>query len=322
MFWKIGILIVVLVIITFLFNTKVESYSLDQKIGQFFIVGFDGTIFNKEIESLIKEFHPGGVLLLKKNIESEKQLKTLISSLQKTSDIPLFISIDQEGEYLSRINWYKEERVIDSAFEISKKRGEYLKSLGINLNFSPVLDEAFPGDFIFERSQNRDFGKEIVEGQDQGGIISCVKHFPGYGNISFNPEEKLAKVDQLPDISIFKDINAKMIMTANVIFNENLPFSFIKQEIDFLKKEVKGDYLIISDDLDQNSLLKSFSLQDIVSLPFLAGNDLLIFSGWRLPSEQGILAFKKAVVEGKISLGEVDKGFLKIIEFKKNEKIF
>ncbi len=50
-----------------------------------------------------------------------------------------------------------------------------------------------------------------------------------------------------------------------------------KAALSFLKEKILGNYLIISDDLDQYSLLNNFSLTDIVSLPIKAGVDIIIF---------------------------------------------
>jgi beta-N-acetylhexosaminidase len=105
-------------------------------------------------------------------------------------------------------------------------------------------------------------------------------------------------------------------MTSNVVYREidEKPFSFSEKGIQLLRSRVKGDYLIISDDLAQNSLLNEYSLEEIVSLPIEAGADILIFSGWRKPVRQGISAFK----QGDISEQRINQSVLKIIKLKQN----
>lgn len=330
-----------------------DKLSLEQRIGQLFIIGFDGKVLNSEIENLIKEMHPGGILLLKRNIENENQLKELISSLQeialKDTGLPLFVVVDQEGGLISRISWAEKtsQSEIESperAYQIGKRRAEELKKLGINLNLAPLLDTTFPGDFIFERSFQKDakiigeLAKELIRGQKEAGILTGLKHFPGYEGIPFNPEEKLAVLEKIPEISQFKKATAasdepseaslaplgrealpEMIMTANVIYKDidkELPFTFSKKGIQFLKKEILGDYLLVSDDLAQNSLLDKFSLKEIVTLPIKAGVDILIFSGWRMPPEKGVLAFREAVNKNEISQERINQSVSKIIELK------
>ncbi len=108
-------------------------------------------------------------------------------------------------------------------------------------------------------------------------------------------------------------------MVSNVVYKELdpiSPFSFLKSGIDFLKNKVSGDYIIISDDLSQNSLLDNFSLEQIVSMPFNAGVDMLIFSNWREDPEKGINAFKESFKSGKISEKRINEAVLKIINLK------
>ena len=319
------------------FEQKLNGLNLEQKIGQLFIVGFEGKKLTPDTEKMIKELHPGGILLLKRNIENENQLKELIDSLQKTAledtGLPLFIAIDEEGGMVSRLEWldkFSQQEIENQelAYKIGEKRADALKNLGINLNLAPVLDAGEPGDFIFKRGFQKEpktsgiLANALIRGQKEAGVLVAIKHFLGYGGISFNPEEKLAVIDGIPEISQFKEANnscPEMVMVSNAVYKEvdkDLPFSFSPRGIEFLRNELKGDYLIISDDLAQNSLLRELSLEEIVSLPIKAGVDVLIFSGWRLPVEDGVLAFRGTVKKGEILEARINQSVLKIIETK------
>ena len=74
--------------------------TLEEKVGQLFILGFWGKEPDYYITKMIKERYIGGVILLGYNIDSEQQLKELTDDLQGMSKTPLFISVDQEGEKL------------------------------------------------------------------------------------------------------------------------------------------------------------------------------------------------------------------------------
>jgi len=311
-----------------------EKLSLDQKIGQMFIIGFKEKKAAPELEALIKELHPGGILLLSRNIESEEQLKELTGFLQKIamedSGLPLFIAVDQEGGPISRINWMEdapqsEINTKEQACLIGRRRGEQLKELGVNLNLAPLLDISYPGDFIFDRTFKasadliKELGAGLIQGQKEAGIMTAIKHFPGYGGISFNPEEKLAFAEGLPGFVHFQETakaGADMIMISNVVYkvlSEELPFSFLPAGIDLLNTD---DYLIISDDLSQNSLLNNFSLKEIVSSPVKAGVNILIFSGWRSPVHEGVWELQKAVEQGEVEEETINNSVLKIIKLK------
>lgn len=306
----------------------------NQKIGQLFIIGIEGTEVNDDIREELKELHPGGILLLEENIKSEEQVKKLVSDLQaialNDTGLPLFIAVDQEGGLVNRISFLEENTAqkdvesAEQAFEVGFKRGQELKDLGINLNFSPLLDNVEKTDFIFERtfkSQEGLLGAGIIRGQKESGILSCIKHFPGYGGVTFHPEDNLAEREGLPDFEQFKEAmeaEPEMVMLANVIYHklEDIPFTFSKKGINFLKEELGEDVLVITDDLDQYSLLNNYSLEEIVTRPIVAGADMMIFSGWRLDSKKGIEAFRNS----DLDIGLVDKAALRIIKLKQKLK--
>ena len=74
------------------------------KIGQLFMVGFDGTTVSADLAAFIKEYKPGGVILFSRNLESTEQIVDLTNELQRCSPhAPLLISIDQEGGRVSRL---------------------------------------------------------------------------------------------------------------------------------------------------------------------------------------------------------------------------
>jgi len=317
---------------------EVESLSLIEKSGQLFIIGFEGKTLTPQLEDLFKKYRPGGVLLLSKNIEDKEQLKSLISKLQglslKETGLPLFVAVDQEGGPISRIEFLQEKinqseiENSEQAYQIGLKRGEELKELGVNLNLAPLLDITGEEDFLFNRSfqkspsETGNLAKFLVLDQKESKILTAIKHFPGYGGISFNPEEKLATVEKTPEISQFKkamEANPELVMVSNAVYQEidpSLPFAFSPQAIQFLKNNIGSEILIISDDLSQNSLLESFTLKEIVTKPIEAGIDVLIFSGWQSPVTEALETFSEAVKNGGISEEKINQSVAKIIQIK------
>lgn len=318
-----------------------DRLTLEQKIGQLLLIGFDGKALTPEIEKFIKTIHPGGILLLARNISDESQLKKLIGDLQeislKDTGLPLFIAIDQEGEPMCRIEWLAEKTPqseienTKQAYDAGFNRGKELKDLGINLNLAPVLDIAGPGDFIYNRSFQKnpettgELAKFLISGQKSAGIITAIKHFPGYGGISFNPEMvKIPVMKNIPEISQFKkvlEVQPELIMTANVIYTEidkNHPFTLSPQGIQFLKNELESDFLIISDDLSSPVLKNEFSLKNTVISAFRSGIDILTVAGFNEPKDP-LSAFNtilEAAENNEISLSQIDSSVLKIIELK------
>jgi beta-N-acetylhexosaminidase len=316
----------------------IDELIFEKKLGQLFLVGFEGKTLTPELTQFLKKYRPGGLLLLSKNIDNKEQLKKLISDVQtaslKETGLPLFIAVDQEGGPVSRVNFLEEltpQSKIDSqetALRVGLKRGQELKNLGINLNLAPLLDKTAPTDFLFGRSFQKDsleiggLAKSLISGQKTAGILTAIKHFPGYTDISENPEEKLAEKENVPEISQFQiatESDPEMIITSNVVYetiDPGLPFTFSAKAIQFLKEKLNKNILIVSDDLSQNSLLGKFSLKDIVSKPIEAGVDIMIFSGYKAPVEQGLNEFLNAFKEGVISKEKVENALSRIIKLK------
>jgi|GEM_PF-436536 len=319
-----------------------KKLSTEEKIGQLFMIGFEGTTLTSETKDLFKIVRPGGIILFSRNIQDANQLKKLIRDLQNLSleenGLPLFVAVDQEGGLVRRIQWIGDEisqaeiKNNDQAYQIGLKRGGELNSLGINLNLAPVLDTTKKGDFLYNRSFQRspetigELGKSLILGQKDSGIFTAIKHFPGYGGISFNPEVvKIPILSQIPEVSQFQkaiEAQPELIMTANVIYSEideELLFTFSPKGIRFLKEKIKDDYLIISDDLSNKVLKENFSLENSIILAKKAGVDILLVAGWNRDYQDQLNAFNallKAVQEKEVDERQVDDSVLKIIKLK------
>src|SRR3989344_4929435 len=175
----------------------VSTLSLEQKVGQMFMLG----MFSDDIEGWKQEFlqekNIGGVILHPYNVREEGQIKAFVKTLQEGAphqSIPLFIAVNQEGGEIMGIKFAGEKRggrmIQDegTAFEVGLARAKELRGWGVNVNFAPVVDVvAEPNSFLYTRSfsenpvQVASTASSYIKGQREGGIISCIKHFPGHG---------------------------------------------------------------------------------------------------------------------------------------------
>lgn len=190
--------------------------SLEQKIGQMFMLGFHGTSANanSKICKDIKKYHLGSVILFDynpvdknkpKNIVNKEQLKKLTSELQKCSnDEKLLIAVDQEGGKVQRLKskygfYGKFPKASDVAkmdkqqiFDAYKKMSTELSSVGINYNLAPVVDLDINIKNHVIHGLGRSFGKDpkivvnyankFIDAMHCNGILTSLKHFPGHGS--------------------------------------------------------------------------------------------------------------------------------------------
>ena len=133
---------------------KITDLTLDEKIGQLLMVGFEGQTLGESTIDMIKKYKIGNIIHFSRNIGSTEQIFKLNKELQKliieTTGIPALISVDQEGGMVTRI--YDKSTVFPGAMTIAATDNEYnaylsglymgeeLDALGFNMNFAPVLD--------------------------------------------------------------------------------------------------------------------------------------------------------------------------------------
>ena len=75
---------------------------LKREIGQHFVLGFTGFEITAEVTELIRDYHVGSIIIMKRNVRDIPHLRALISGLQQIArdsghDQPLMIGIDQEN---------------------------------------------------------------------------------------------------------------------------------------------------------------------------------------------------------------------------------
>ncbi|EIA27161.1 Putative anhydromuramoyl-peptide exo-beta-N-acetylglucosaminidase, partial [Candidatus Arthromitus sp. SFB-5] len=134
---------------------EINAMSLDEKIGQLFIVGFDGgSYLTQEDISLIRDYKVSGFIFFRRNIQTSDQVVKLINEIKSVNNaectVPMFLSLDQEGGTVTRLpdEIIKFNRAHDIgklndenyAYDVAKLMGEIIHSLGFNMNFAPVLD--------------------------------------------------------------------------------------------------------------------------------------------------------------------------------------
>lgn len=256
--------------------------------GQRLMLGFDGIDLNDDLRHLIKDFGAGGLILFKRNIETPDQVKALCDSCRAYAKAcglpPLFIAVDQEGGTVARLrepftlfkgNPYIE--TLEDARHFAAVTARELKSIGVNMNFAPVLDVA--GDHEDSIMRGRAFkgspervavlGTEVIRTFQKNGILAVAKHFPGIGRTIKDSHFFLPVLDiELPvleasDLIPFmaaKDEGVSGIMLSHILYprlDESWPASLSPSIAkDLLRDRIGYEGLVMTDDLDMKAIQK------------------------------------------------------------------
>jgi beta-N-acetylhexosaminidase len=286
--------------------------AIRRDIGQLLIGSLPGTTLTPEIRSLAREFSLGGVILFARNIEAPEQVAELSQDVQQlASEVPLWMSVDQEGGRVARLKKPFTEwppmavlgRSGDSALagRFAAALAAELRAVGITLDYAPVLDiHTNPRNpVIGDRALAEDaeavarLGAAIVRGLQDNGVAACGKHFPGHGDTSVDSHLDLPLVEHSPDrirrvecVPFREAIRAQVafIMTAHVLvpsFDEEKPATLSPRIVQALLREELGfEGVILSDDLEMQAVARSYTVPDAAVEAIAAGCDgVLICSG-------------------------------------------
>ena len=328
---------------------QLEKMTLEEKIGQMMIVFYNAPKMDNTLKSALTEVRPGGFILFSDNITTYEDTLQFIKEIKETANIPMFMSIDQEGGNVQRLYTLKHDDVtyipymynvgkvndLELTKEVGRVIAEELRVFGINMDFAPVIDVySNPDNKVIG---NRSFGsnKELVakhgyalaSGLEENGIVPVYKHFPGHGNTATDShydlpvvdktKEELMEVDLYPFIEAIKN-DAKVIMIGHLavpeITGDNTPASLSKKLItDFLKNELNFNGLVVTDALNMRALTNYYTKEEICSKAVEAGVDILLMPS---SSRTCLASVKNALGKGTIDEDRIDESVRKILKLK------
>ncbi|MGH7769998.1 MAG: beta-N-acetylhexosaminidase [Candidatus Binatia bacterium] len=293
---------------------------LRRKIGQMFMVGLVAEEIGADERKLFRNYPFGGFIFFSHNSKGPKQTLSLCRSLWQTGGkIPPLIAIDQEGGRVHRLpppfTHFPPAAALgragnaDLAYRAGMAMGRELSAAGINLNFAPVFDvHSNPNNpIIGDRSLGSDpnevirLGWEVARGLSEGGVIPCVKHFPGHGETAEDSHLALPIVkkslDELKSVELPPFVHAcrnevETLMTAHVLYpalDPIYPATLSRPIVGaLLRGELGYDGVVFSDDLEMKAISDNYSVEDAVRLAVLAGIDVLLFGH---ETERAVAAF-------------------------------
>ena len=319
-----------------------KNMTIEEKVGQMFLARYPENNVIQEI----KEQSPGGYILFGRDFENETKQSILqeLTNCQENSKIGLVLGVDEEGGTVVRVSAYKAFRntkflspqqiwaqgQLGAILKDSTEKSTLLKSIGLNMNLTPVADvPTKTNSFIYKRAYGRGAEKtaiyveELIKTMNQDGMISTMKHFPGYGDnvdthtgiaIDERPYSTFETVDFLPFKSGIEAKGPTILVNHNIVkcMDAEKPASLSEKVHEILREELNFSGIIMTDDLAMDAVKSYVENGEAAVQAVLAGNDMIISSNFAEQKQEILNAIKNK----KISEDIINKAVKRILAFK------
>lgn len=301
------------------------------EVGNLLMVGHWANTPIASTTALIADIHAGGVIIMS-TPENPEEISGWVAQWNAVSDTPLLIAIDQEGGPVTRLKGpdfiqtgQREITSAEEAYRVGHERGEELAALGINVNFSPVLDSATnPDSFMYSRifpssTDASTLAGAMTKGMKEAGVTAVAKHFPGHGDTPADSHLTLSEVNisknELGSFTAkFRDYitneQPKALMTAHVLFPKIDPLPatlssfFLK---DYLRNQLQFNGLIITDDMSMDAIDSNWSTDEATVLSVQSGADLVLFAAEPEKARDAATALQTALDSGTLKAEDIQK---------------
>lgn len=326
-------------------DSIMNAMSLRDKIAQM-VVPFtysqcDSSHLAK-LKALIRSQKVGGIIVSKGSVHDAVRM---IDSMQSYSKIPLLISADFESGAAMRLQGATEfpsnmalgaTRNPMYAYRMGYAIAEEGRAIGVHQNYAPVADvnNNPKNPIINVRSFSEDpslvaaMSNAFIQGTQDGGMISTVKHFPGHGDTNIDSHNDLPtlafdalRLDsiELPPFKSAVESGVMSVMLAHVSVpsiesDSFLPATLSHKIIDSLLREKIGfKGLIVTDAMNMKALTKQYSTGIAAVKAVQAGSDILLMP---VGESAAIDSIHAAVLRGEIRENDINRSVRKILSTK------
>lgn len=333
---------------------QVKEMSLEAKIGQlFFVIGQDED--QTDLAAFIKKYQPGGMMY---RPNKGAKIKRQVSTLQKASQIPLFIAANlesggnglaTEGTWLGMPMEIAASADPDAAYELGNVAGYEAHQVAANMAFAPIvdLDQNFRNPIMNVRTFGSkqetvlSFAKKQAQGLQDNNIIPVIKHFPGDG-VDERDQHLLASVNSLEADAwsasygaIYQDLidqGIPAVMIAHIMLpawekkldpaikaQDLRPASSSKLLVDgLLRQELGFNGLTITDATPMLGYNTVMPRSELLPATINAGIDMILFNK---NIDEDYEYIRQAIKDGKLSMSRVDEAVSRILATKLAQKL-
>lgn len=293
----------------------------------------------------LEENAVGGLIYFSQNIQSEAQLKEMLTNTAQYARYPLFMAIDEEGGSVARIGSSIGPAVSgagdigatgdpENAYQAGVTIGTSLSGLGFNVDFAPVADLAnVEGSVMEGRSYGSDasmassFVISMVRGLQEQKVSACLKHFPGIGSTTQDTHNGMASTDRTEEqfwaeeLAVFQagiDGGVDMVMVSHMaapaLTGDNEPSIFSRMLVTNILREQMGfQGVIITDAMEMSAISAYYAADEASIMAILAGCDMLLMPEDYEKAYNGVL---EAVRNGNIDEERINDSLRRIYRIK------
>ncbi|MBR4642425.1 MAG: glycoside hydrolase family 3 protein [Selenomonadaceae bacterium] len=325
---------------------KLQSMTLEEKIGQMVMIGVYGTELNDDIIFSLNNFHFGGVIFYDRNLESVAQAKKFVNDIEYAANqkVPLFFALDEEGGRVARGRNFLEVAPSQESIGLSgnpananywaKHNATILKSIGVNINFAPVADVGSRDTRSFgdDAQLVSNFVEAAAQGYEAENFLYTLKHFPGIGKSKIDPHKEVSAVEDSKEILDAEDLppfkriinghdNSKfMIMVGHLRYDALDPVNSASLSpavmTGLLRNELGFSGVVITDDLEMGAIKNHTDLPSLGVKMILAGGDIALVCH-NYESQQIVYnSILEAVKRGEISVERINESVRRILKMK------
>lgn len=344
-------------------DTYITGLSTAQLIGQTLMMSVCANSYNADLDQALKQWHVGSAIIYTScnggptEPPTAAGLRSLDQALQSNANRSgtLLIGIDEEGGSVDRLAPYygstPSARQLAStgnpmnAWAQAQTDAGRMSYLGLNVDFAPVVDVDQGGG----EGPSRMFGTTVstvmtyagafLNGLQQNGVAGTLKHWPGIGAATGNPDYVLPTINQTQSQMIATDFAPfqlllyqapGMIMVTTVMapaFDTKNPAMLSSTLVTGqLRGRLGYQGVIITDALGAQGLIiymqgqgytdPTQGIAEASVRAFVAGDDLLLCPLSQNELAAIVTAMGNAVASGRISPSRLHTAVHRIIRLK------
>lgn len=295
----------------------VATLSLEQQVGQLFIVGTDVEAPSPLTLDAVASRHIGGVFLHGRSVagvDAAAAVAASFTSLVAPGNVPLWVATDQEGgevQVLRGVGFddipYAIRQADDPPAVLqdnATRWGTQLAAAGITLNLAPVADIVTSHETRFDNppigALGRQYGYDLAtvaanagafaNGMRAAGVLPTFKHFPGLGHVSANTDHAAEVYDTTvtadgPDVEVYRALLSQgpaLVMLSSAVhtgIDPSAPAAFSPVVVtDTLRGRLGYDGVVMTDDVSAASAMTAFPPADRALRSLKAGVDVILVS--------------------------------------------